>query len=205
MAPRLTKRIRQASASANPGAVPALPEKRRQDRHHQKRSQKAIENERQWERKDIARRQVFHLQRPQIAEVILRLMEKLQQLRNGERERNLHENDHAGAHNLISVVPVLADHMNAAPYDGNRVEESVQRPLAIKTHGARRRSEPLGEVEHQVKRSQRHGQQPGDDTAVLDVMQKPLRRACLDHARTSLAPNAARRPASGTRPNSTSN
>src|SRR5690606_8955119 len=103
-------RLGQPAASANPGAVPPLPEKIRKDgssdkaqnrtpQHHENAQVGAL-----GEPSNRARPEVVVLERPEEAEVELGLMETHQDVRNQKGETQLEEHHRERAHNVIAAV-----------------------------------------------------------------------------------------------------
>src|SRR5688572_18467470 len=74
MTKRLAGRVGQPAAAANPRTIPALAKKNCKHRDHQEGTEKAVENERQRHVKDDPGHEIVELQRPQIAEIKLRLV-----------------------------------------------------------------------------------------------------------------------------------
>src|SRR5207249_1076047 len=152
-----------------------------EQRNHQERSEKAVKNKWKRQLKDDSGSQIIHLQRPEVAEVILGLVEKLQDIRNREGEDYLHKHHDTGADDLVAIVFVFADHVDAAGHHRDRVQQAVQCPLASQPDGAGGSRENFRVVQDDVESEQHSAQQPGGDAAIGNVVRQPVELSRLNH------------------------
>ena len=81
------------------------------------------------------------LERPEVAQVELRLVEHHEDVGNEKGEAQLEEHHRSRSYLLVPVVPVLHEHPDAEDEHGDGVEKAVEKPVrgrrARKRHGKR--------------------------------------------------------------------
>ncbi len=190
VAERVSGSFSQPAAPANPGTVPPLPVKIRQYRGDHQDGQYAEDKH---GKPDVAgidkgihpvTLEIVIVQRPDILEVVIRQVpvEPGHDLGDQKGEAQLEEHHADRPQNLIAVVPVFPDKLDAESQDSQGVECSVHKPLArgVPAQGLAHRVEEgnqaaVGTVRDQpevfrvkikddIKPRQENSQAPGPDT-----------------------------------------
>ena len=136
LAVRIAEGLGQASAAADPRAVPALAVEIGQYRHGDGRQGDAPDQQEDADRSGIDQlvEAVFEkegvIERPDVLQIDRRGIQQDHDLWDQKRKGRLEEHHAAGSNHLIAIVAILNEHTHAHHQDGQRVEEPIQEPLA---------------------------------------------------------------------------
>src|SRR5487761_92603 len=170
MAQRVAGRVRQTSTAADPGTIPALSKEDAEQRDHDQRAQKAVQNVRERQLEDVPRYEVIEFERPEVAEIIFGLVKETQNLWNRKRERDLDKHHYRRAGDLVPVVPAYAYDVYSTGYNRKGVNQAVQRPFAAEADCVSAASKQLGVIKDEIETNYYGSQQPGGDSAMREVM-----------------------------------
>src|SRR5262245_34813613 len=177
VAPGLPEGVGEAAAAADPRAVEALAQEVAEDGEEDERSQEAPDDDQEGLAEDDGGVEVLDLERPEVGEVVLLLLEDLQHDREREGENDLDEEDAQRTDALVAVVAVPAEEEHAAHQDRQRVEDAVEGPLAVEARSASERLEDVeadaepgdgAEIEEEVEGHENERHEPSHGLTALD-------------------------------------